>query len=172
VDAPAGVPKHEKDPLSATSWVKRRWRELRRLDGFPSTLSIASAPFRCGVLAAWEDSNVRAAVERLRAAAVRIHRRSETPIAGLTDGPGGQVADWLRRDGGPPIYPDWWEAERLARDTGRPVGDIRTVVMERRGVAAPTDYLAVLVQDLDGLGAFLGGAGRDAVGRTLAEVTV
>jgi CRISPR-associated protein Cmr2 len=47
---PGGLKEHEKAALSAAGWVKRRWRKIHDLGGFPSTASIASAPFRRAVL--------------------------------------------------------------------------------------------------------------------------
>lgn len=186
-EPPGSLKEHERDTLGAANWVKRRWVKLARVDGFPSTPSIASAPFRRAVLRAMDDDDddtVRSAVERLMIATQGIHRRVEVAIAGLTDGPGTAVADWFRRGGGPSVYPDWWQVERLGRDVGRSADDIRDPadagrraanalisVMKKRGVPAPTDHLAVLVQDLDGMGLFLSGIGKDAAGRTIPEVS-
>jgi len=47
---PAGLKEHEKAALSAAGWMKRRWRKIHDLGGFPSTASIASAPFRRAAL--------------------------------------------------------------------------------------------------------------------------
>jgi len=64
--APAGVPAHEsKALLSAAGWVKRRWSYLHGADGFPSTASIASAPYRLALLRQLGDADVAAAVRVL-----------------------------------------------------------------------------------------------------------
>ena len=50
-EAPPRTPAHEqRTPLSAVGWVKHRWRHISGTSGFPSTASIASAPYRRAVL--------------------------------------------------------------------------------------------------------------------------
>ena len=71
---PGGLRAHEEVPLSAAAWVKRRWRQIHHLDGFPSTASIASAPFRSEVLARLDDPEVLAVVRDLADAAREVIR--------------------------------------------------------------------------------------------------
>jgi hypothetical protein len=64
------VPRHDKDAkLSAVGWVKRTWRRVHDDNGFPSTTSIASAPYRQGILASLADETVAAALSALAQAA-------------------------------------------------------------------------------------------------------
>jgi hypothetical protein len=194
VAAPAGLPAHEVATLSAAGWVKRRWRHLQGLDGFPSTASIASAPFRREVLAAMSDPVVASAVTSLRNAARAVGSRRETAIAGLSStvsdsstgkssSTAGDVAGWLARSGGPWVFPQWWLVDRLAAETGRDREALASsvdqgaraakalgTVMAELGAAPLSVYLAVLVQDLDSMGAFLSGEASDAAGRRLPTV--
>jgi len=63
---PPGVaPYEQRTPLSAVGWVKRRWRHISEASGFPSTASIASAPYRRAVLQRLADPEVSAAVRDL-----------------------------------------------------------------------------------------------------------
>ena len=167
---PAGLKEHEKDTLSAANWVKRRWRRMRNLDGFASTASIASAGYRRYVAAHLDDPQVAAAVSELMSAARLVGDDRETPVPGLPalDARPGR---WLVRSAGPWVYADRWQPEPLARETRRDVTELRPAaaqgaaaarrlagLMDRKyGVPAPTTYLAVLVQDLDGMGMFLSG---------------
>lgn len=182
VPAPEGLQAHERATLSAAGWVKRRWRQVRGLDGFPSTASIASAPFRGEVLAAMSDPDVASVVTSLREAARAVGSRREVAVAGLSSS-AGSAAGWLAQSGGPWVYPQWWLSDRLAAETGRDASDLAVFVdkgaraakvlgsvMAERGVAPLSAYLAVLVQDLDSMGAFLSGEAADAAGRRLPAV--
>jgi hypothetical protein len=170
--------------LSPVNWVKRQWRDLRGREGFPSTPSIASRSFRRDVLRRLADDAVARVVSQLRDGARRIDRRVEAAIADL-GGPDSELGEWLRTEAGPWVYPDWWQAERLARDSGKPADEIRDVVENgrasarqllkvmsspERNVLPPTDYLAIVMQDLDNMGAFLAGAGTDRSGRPIPVV--
>jgi len=179
--APKGLRRHQGDTLSAANWVKRRWRQMHGQDGFPSTSSIASARYRDAVLARLGDREVRAAALELMEAAQTVTVSPETPVPGLasTDG---HVGDWLRASAGPWVYPNQWQAEPLAREAGGEPAAIDAVVAkgrsaaralakvmkERFGVPAPASYLAVIVQDLDGMGRFLSGNGTCADGTKIA----
>jgi hypothetical protein len=191
VAAPAGLAPHEVATLSAAGWVKRRWRHLQGLGGFPSTASVASAPFRREVLAALSDPVVASAVRSLRDAARAVGSRRETPVAGLSS-PAGEshtangVARWLAESGGPWVFPQWWLVDRLAAETGRDRVALASfasfvdqgaraakalgAAMAERGAVPLSAYLAVLVQDLDSMGAFLSGEAADATGRRLPAV--
>jgi len=175
--APPG-PEHEKGlKLSAVGWVKHGWRRLHRLDGFPSTMSIASAPYRAAVLGRLSDPDVEGTVARLAAAERQVRstlgiRGHETPVPGLPV-PGRDPFRWLAVDGGPWVYPDRWRSETLAREaTANRAAQqdlaraITTAVGEGREAARHlqkiigqplASYLAVIVQDLDDMGSFLGG---------------
>lgn len=206
--APPGVPDHEKNtPLSAVGWVKRRWRHANRDEGFPSTASIASAPYRQAVLRHLDDPGVSAAVRglmdavhRVTGAAPGLRGRPETPVPGLRPlirGPG--PGRWLGESAGPWVYPDRWQADSLARQAGllgtaraprtareaqEALGRIRPLAETGRkaardlirameglprtpGVPPLASYLAVVVQDLDGMGLFLGGRAGDGEGRKI-----
>jgi CRISPR-associated protein Cmr2 len=166
VDPPAGLPAHEEDTLSAPNWVKRRWRYRRGESDpvrFPSTASIASAPFRRSALLAVADPAVRGLVETLRAASAFSPVREEA-VPGLPPAGDDEVARWLAESAGPWVFPSAWDADRLRRV--HEVADAEAVAARggraaaalRALVGAPlTAYLAVVVQDLDGLGRFLTG---------------
>lgn len=152
---PPGVPGYEKNtPLSAVGWVKRRWRHNTRDEGFPSTASITSAPYRQAVLQRLDHSGVGAAVrdlmdavDRVAGVAPDLRGHPETPVPGLgpligEPGPG----RWLGRSGGPWVYPDRWQAESLARQAGllRAARDPQSVreVLERIGPLAESGRAA------------------------------
>jgi hypothetical protein len=185
-DAPQGLAAHEQATLSAGNWVKRRWdnigagsgttvRETGR--GFPSTSSIASAPFRQAVLSHFDDSGVRAAVGDLMRAARKITKVRETAVSGLKI-PAADPGDWLATSGGPWVYPGQWQAEALAKETDRQAAEIEPAIgpgAEATGrlqkimkdvydVPAPAAYLAVIAQDLDSMGRFLSGQSPNAAG--------
>ena len=199
-EPPPHVPKREQRvPLSAVGWVKRRWRYLpgHEGEGFPSTASIASAPYRRAVIEHLGEAEVRRAVEDLAAAEREVRRAldirgSETQVPGLPP-PDGEAARWLARSGGPWVYPERWRRQALAREVA---ADRDTQANLERGITAATDagyeaakrlgaamdslrrragaevvklpplasYLAVIVQDLDNMGRFLGGGADDAAG--------
>lgn len=193
--APPRTPRHEqKTPLSVAGWVKHHWRRLADTagaTGFPSTASIASAPYRLAVLQRLDDQDVAAAVRDLdeaRSGVQEILERQdqETPVKGLMPaapehGPGSRLA----RSGGPWVYPEQWRAETLAREAGLdPSGDGQEQVIRIRDAVSAgqkaarrlqelmTDarlaaYLAVVVQDLDSMGLFLSGQAGDAAGRKI-----
>jgi hypothetical protein len=175
--APPGLKEHQKDTLSAANWVKRRWRQMQDLDGFPSTSSVASARYRQAVLARLGDRQVRAAVGELTEAAGQVVDTREAAVAGLP-AVEGQPGSWFRSSAGPWVYPGQWQAEPLARETGTEPDSIggavtrgaaaarqlAEIMKDQHGMPGPASYLAVLVQDLDGMGRFLSGQGTSAAG--------
>jgi CRISPR-associated protein len=111
--APPGVPPYERrTPLSAVAWVKHRWRDISEASGFPSTASIASAPYRRAVLRRLGDPEVSAAVRDLDQARQAVEdvlgsSGRETPVPGLEPViPGGGPGLWLARSGGSWVYPE------------------------------------------------------------------
>lgn len=72
---PPGTPRHDREArLSAVGWVKRSWRRVHHDDGFPSTASIASAPYRQAILRSLDDdTDVAAALAALAKAARFMH---------------------------------------------------------------------------------------------------
>ena len=199
-EPPPHVPKHERRvPLSAVGWVKRRWRYLpgHEGEGFPSTASIASAPYRRAVIEHLGEAEVRRAVEDLAAAERQVRRAldmrgSETRVPGLPPGPDGEAARWFARSGGPWVYPERWRPQTLVREAAadrdvqanlergitaaadagyeaaRRLGAAMDSLRRRAGSGVPkpplASYLAVIVQDLDNMGRFLGGDASDAAG--------
>jgi hypothetical protein len=195
--APPGVPPYERrTPLSAVGWVKRRWRHISEASGFPSTASIASAPYRQAVLRRLAGPEVSAAVRDLDQARQAVEEvlgssGRETPVPGLEPViPDGGPGVWFARSGGPWVYPEQWRLETLAREAdadpacggpeqaarfGRAVRDgyqaarrLREL-MARSGRQVPplASYLAVVVQDLDGMGLFLSGLAEAASGQKI-----
>jgi CRISPR-associated protein Cmr2 len=178
-DLPDGLREHEKDTLSAANWVKRRWRRIQDKDGFASTSSIASAGYRRDVASHLDDPGVAAAVSELMNAAREVRDERETLVPGLPD-LRAEPGRWLVRSAGPWVYEDRWQAEPLARETRKELDALRPAVvrgaaaakhlakiMAGHGVASPASYLAVMVQDIDGMGLFLSGTGTNAVGARL-----
>jgi CRISPR-associated protein Cmr2 len=189
---PPRTPKHDKDAkLSAVAWVKRSWRRVRDEPGFPSTASIASAPYRQAVLRVLGDGNaagedvVRAvvALEEAAAEAGLTDAPREASVPGLDEVmPPRGAGRWLGSSGGPWVYPERWERESLARESE--VTDAgRLTELARAGARAARDllkamekrahlatYLAVVVQDVDSMGRFLSGDAAASDGTTI-EVT-
>lgn len=164
-------------PLSVLSWVKR-------LHGgrFPSTPSIASAPFRHEVLQAAHRKSIRSAIESLWKIVKQLKAPEERAIDGLrvtTSVP--EPIRWFAQSSGPWIYPDRWQASSIAHDLGRPEDEIRPLAERGRqaaknlidiatkeyGIAAPSSYMAVLAQDIDSMGLYLSGKARNAAGNLL-----
>lgn len=188
---PAGLRRHERDTLSAANWVKRRWSTVVNDDHvarFPSTPSIASAPYRGRLLERLGDDAVREAGARLRAAATSIGRFREVPVRGLPDPAGADpdLGDWVRRSAGPWVYPDAWQPEVVLRELRARQPDATVLDLCRRGAKAardlaallrepheregPTSYLALVLQDIDRLGKFLSGTTRAEDGTTRLAV--
>jgi CRISPR-associated protein Cmr2 len=178
---PDGLAEHERDTLSAANWVKRLWRsrlsQTGKRPGFPSTSSIASAPFRQQVLRHLDAPQVRSAVAALRRVVEPLDPVREAPIAGLPAS--GEPASWFGAAAGRWVYQDTWQLDVLKREYPASANDgslpdivhaghaaarnLLRVMKDAYEVEPPTPYLALLAQDLDGMGRFLGGeevAGR------------
>jgi len=163
---PGSLPHERNEALSAVGWVKRRAGSLR----FPSTVSIASSMYRRRLLQrAGADPDIatelRRPVQRLATALSQLtvhHDRStlrSVPVpAGLeplTD----RLGAW--------VTPERWEVAGLAREygitpdeqivhDGRTAASALAAVARKAGIAAPSPYLAIVVQDRDHLGRALG----------------
>jgi len=180
-EPPRHTPKHDRDArLSTVAWVKRGRRRVQRGEGFPSTASIASAPYREAVLRALapgdgRDEDVARAVaelERVAAEAGLAGRPDEAPVQALVEliPASGHPGRWLGLSGGPWTYPERWDRRSLARESevtdserlkdlaaaGERAARTLRQVMKDRGVRLAS-YLAVVVQDVDSMGSFLGG---------------
>lgn len=192
--APPRTPAHEKDlKLSAVGWVKHRWHRMNKQDGFPSTASIASAPYRQAVLRQLGNDNVRDAVRRLRDAVGLIPGTApETAVPGLVTP--GEHDRWFATSAGPWVYPDSWQLESLAREAalfrpgrdaevpgqvreklgpaveaGRQAArDLREAMARLHATPPLAKYLAVVVQDLDSMGLFLSGKAPSAAGQAIS----
>lgn len=183
---PPGTPKHERDDkLSTVGWVKRRWSRSTGAERFPSTSSIASAPYRKAVLAHLGDEKVAAAVSALKGAVEMIDRSRETPVAGLD-----QQDKWIVHSGGPWVYPGRWRVQSLKREAdnadpsvvasaaaaGAKASRALQEAMEKHK-SALTSYLAVVVQDVDDMGKYLtrtaagGFRGHQEISRTLLDLS-
>jgi CRISPR-associated protein Cmr2 len=175
-NVPPGLRPYEQATLSAAGWVKRQWRRIRDQEGFPSTASIASAPFRRAVAERLGNDQVQAAVSDLRRAAERLSAAApgtggrETPVPGLPE-----QGSWLVTSAGPWVYPERWQADSLAREAKASLDAVRQAAgdgyaaasrlrdcMKELDVPAVADYLAVIVQDVDSMGRFLRGDGPNA----------
>jgi len=167
VAAPRGALPHERnEALSAAGWAKRRAGSER----FPSTVSIASSVFRSRLLQrAGADPDVAAelrgpvrelstALNQLPVHSDRSTLRSVPTPAGL-EPLAGRLGAW--------VTPERWEVAGLAREyditpdehlvrDGRRAAGALAAVARKAGIAAPSAYFAVVVQDLDHLGRALG----------------
>ncbi len=146
--------------------------------GFASTSAVASGPFRLRVLEKLDgDPKVRGAVMALRRAVAELDVPWETPLPALRarsragGGDAGAVR-WFASSAGRWVYKESWQAESLARefpgiDATVLEGAIRAGrealksllgrMLTQYAVGPPGSYLAVLAQDLDSMGRFLGG---------------
>lgn len=166
--APSWARPHERNELlSAAGWVRRKM--MRSEVGFPSTATISARTF----LGALNGSNIFD--DALRELAGQVSQLGRTVPAEPTDA----LGEW--------IYPDRWRAiggdqhyrsllgshvETVARD-GRAAAARLLAAAERAGVARPTPYYAVVMQDVDRLGRALGAltvAHQRMVSKQLAEV--
>ncbi|MFW6638521.1 type III-B CRISPR-associated protein Cas10/Cmr2 [Nocardiopsis algeriensis] len=185
--APRGTPRHERrSELSAAVWLKRRWHTLSpsrkdgtdtRSKGFPSTVSIASAPFRAEVLRRWDAPGVRDLVVELRSTAREVmgeerSRMLESAVPALDRQVGGdELRQWFVHGAGWWVVPGTWNAETLTHEyrvtehQGEPAApvDPRTAARGKHAAEALAEavghranpYYAVLTADLDGLGEHL-----------------
>jgi hypothetical protein len=174
---PPGLREYEEETLATANWVKRQWRRMREQDGFASTSSIASAVYRREVADRIDDPMVRAAVSRLMSAARTVSGQRETPVPGLS-ALNADPGRWLVRSAGPWVYEDRWQLDPIVREVkgdraalrstvasgAAAAGELARLMAEKFQVPGPATYLAVLVQDLDGMGMFLSGVGASANG--------
>jgi hypothetical protein len=194
--APPRIPAHEQRTLlSAVGWVKRRWHQMNGTGGFPSTASIASAPYRLAVMRRLGDQDVAEAVRGLDEARQAVEEvlgdtGRETPVKGIAlSAPGGGPGAWLARSSGPWVYPEQWRPETLVREAQQDrsrdesakkaliqtaVGDglrasrrLRDLMSQGQPPTELASYLAVVVQDLDSMGLFLSGKASDVTGRKI-----
>ncbi|MFF7358481.1 hypothetical protein ACFZA1_38520 [Streptomyces filipinensis] len=149
----------------------------RKAAGFPSTSAVASGPFRRRVLERLHgDREVRDAVVALEGAVAKLSVPRETPLPALrawnVASGGDAAARWFTSSAGRWVYEESWQAERLAREfpgvdatvlegAARAGHEalkrlLRRMLIEH-AVSPPGAYLAVLAQDLDSMGRFLGG---------------
>jgi CRISPR-associated protein len=172
------------EQLSVAGHAKRAFSRKAR-QGFPSTWSIASAPYRAAIIeAAARDEGLRAAVENLRnylndflgaveqQDSAKLGRRSGQP-PGMPSSDD-RVLTWLREAEGAWCAPSTWDAATLRYRydlEGIPDEDYCGAVRDEasklagvaahRGLAPLTSYLAVVVQDADRMGVRLGRFPRD-----------
>jgi hypothetical protein len=193
---PGRLPPRQAERLSAANWVKRRWgqpaglvaedtaQRIRSEDlRFPSASSIASAPFRLRVLRRLDDPLVRDQAAALRGAAPQPSGEGEPAIAGLARlRPGDELAEWLAAEAGTWMYPEARQPGDLRKGlaAGGSANDAvdadavrdalhRLLQTMNSGIAAPPpSYLAVVAQNLDGMGAFLSGLGSDGQEREVS----
>ncbi|REH47348.1 CRISPR-associated protein Cmr2 [Kutzneria buriramensis] len=174
--APDTARRHERgERLSAACWVKRTYLRDRGGQATRSTLSIASTPYRVELLKAAPDDLAAEVAALLDAAATVVGRSpslpAERPV--VTGVPAG--VEPLATSLGAWVYPDVWNQASLhreyrtnvAEDTvrqGRAAALAIGGIAERLGIRRPTPYYAVLLQDLDRLGAAMGALGRDQQG--------
>lgn len=188
VQPPKRARRHDDDTLGVAGWVKRCHRDLEHLPGYPSTASHASAPFRRAVLDRWDAAEVREAVAGLRRVAEEVmawRGMKEQPLSGLSTPPGDDTATWFAGQGGPWVYPESWEPAVLGRDLpgasvedvkgwsarGRAAAGLVNRVMAGLGQAPATPYLAVVAQDLDGMGRLLCGQDPRVLGAGKVQAT-
>ncbi|MGQ0776560.1 MAG: Cas10/Cmr2 second palm domain-containing protein [Pseudonocardiales bacterium] len=184
VKAPLRALPHERDEaLSGAGWVKRHAAGRR----FPSTVSIASAAFRRRLLErAGADPDVAAALRGPVSTLSKVlgQLNLHTDSSKLRDVPTPAGLEPLTDRLGSWVTPERWDEEGIAREYGttpdeRTVSEARTAagvlvaVARKAGIAAPSPYFAIIVQDLDRLGPALGGfdlAGQCAVSQQLSEL--
>lgn|GEM_PF-1191285 len=186
--APAGAWNvRENEFLSVAGHARRKFsRDARQ--GFPSTWSIASAPYRAGLIErAAGDPSLRGAVSELRDNVDEFLRscgkRDGDKLRRTSGSPPGMprsddpVLSWLSRMEGAWCAPSSWDPAALHRRYELdevPDEDYCEVIRENAqalqgaaassGVARLTPYLAVIMQDGDRMGRHLAGfpPGRDA----------
>lgn len=178
IESRADSSRRDGELLSTVAWVKRR---LGRRTVFPSTWSIASAPYRAALLEA-EDARVAGQAEQLQTALNLLEEEAGLTLPqrggdlpGMPSGRAGEL-QWLRRTEGAWCAVQTWDIEYLRREYGVPVTaqnsdgidyactEGRKAAYELQELAAElglpkfSPYLAVLVQDADRLGEKLGKA--------------
>lgn len=167
------------ETLSEVGHVKR-WYGRAHGAGFPSTWSIASAPYRDAIVRLGEDDgDLWSAVADLNGAVEALHKSvDETAWATMRRGsgalPGMAATDdealaWLRDLAGAWSDPQTWAPDELRRDydlgtvpsaqlctDGRRAALALADAAHRAGIPPLSSYLAVLAQDADRMGERLG----------------
>ncbi|MFF4845286.1 Cas10/Cmr2 second palm domain-containing protein [Streptomyces collinus] len=149
----------------------------KKAAGFPSTSAVVSGPFRRRALERLHGHReVRNAVVALEGSVAKLRVPRETPLPALRArnmvGGGDAAARWFASSAGRWVYEESWKAETLARefpgvDATVLDGAVRAGhealkrllrrMLTEYTVGPPGAYLAVLAQDLDSMGRFLGG---------------
>lgn len=172
VDPPPQTPRHQAtERLSAVGWVKRRAPQRPDRPRVPSMLSIATAPFRAEVLARLGEAEIARSLMALHRAAGVLTSR-EAPVPGLRPVPGTPAglmagARWLAEVAGGWVHPDRWTDQAVAEyvQETTPGSDLPVDVRGARQAArdlsralgrVPGTHVAVVSQDIDSLGRFLG----------------
>ncbi|MGH3407619.1 MAG: type III-B CRISPR-associated protein Cas10/Cmr2 [Streptosporangiaceae bacterium] len=167
------------EALSAVGHAKR-WYGRAHGAGFPSTWSIATAPYRDAIIRRGEDDgDLWSAVADLNQAVEALHESiGETAAATMRRGsgalPGMRATDddalgWLRELEGLWSVPDTWAPDGLRRDydlsaepparlceDGRRAALALARAAHEAGIPPLSPYLAVLAQDADRMGERLG----------------
>ncbi|MEU7889806.1 type III-B CRISPR-associated protein Cas10/Cmr2 [Microbispora bryophytorum] len=144
--------------LSAVGRIKRGVRS-----GFPSTWSIALAPYRADVVElADTDQAVRSALDNIRES---ISRLADDALPRLRKGLKSDLATWFRGLEGSWCVPETWDPRVIRREhdlrqqpdrdvceSGRQSAHDLKVAARAAGARQFTPYLAVLAQDADRLG--------------------
>ena len=184
-DSPPKARRHHRgERLSRANWVKRQRGLAADGSRFPSTYAIASATFRTRVSEHWADDAVVWAVRELREAVSRLPDQRGTPVRGLARPGDDPLRAWWAESAGDWVYPERWRVETLREESDRALKEeelpglaeqggraARTLIDRMKqvhGVPEPATYLAVIAQDLDGMGEFLStvlGEGPEAVHR-------
>lgn len=177
---PRGGNTRRGEALSAVGHVKR-WYGRERGGGFPSTWSIASAPYRDAIIRRGEANEVLwDAVTDLNGAVSALSAGGDPAIrAALRQGSGrlpglaatdDEAMGWLREIEGAWCSPETWEPGGLRRDydlagdpdeelcgKGRDAARALARAARKAGIAPLTPYLAVVAQDADRMGERLAG---------------
>ncbi len=153
------------ESLSVPALVKRRLGS--RAGGFPSTLSVASAPFRAAVIDGADPDGLK--IVQLLQTAVGTLCKSAGVSQGRSDLPGlaaeANPLAWLAGIEGAWLYPETWAPASLRRD--HLLQDAPDAILcqsglravhqlyewaTSKGINAPTPYLALVMQDADRMG--------------------
>jgi CRISPR-associated protein len=163
------------EALSAVGYVKR-WHGRRRGSGFPSTMSVATAPFREAIIrhgeehaALWDAvASINIAFEALceshEGAAREALRRGSGILPGMSSS-SDEALTWLRETEGAWCAAETWDPDGLRRDYDLAAAPDRKLCADGRtaagrlahaagnaGISPMTPYLAVLAQDADHMG--------------------
>jgi CRISPR-associated protein Cmr2 len=173
------------EALSVVGYAKR-WYGRAHGAGFPSTWSIATAPYRDAIICQGEDDgDLWSAVADLNQAVETLHESvDETTAATMRRGsgmlPGMTATDdealgWLRDLEGSWSVPETWAPDGLRREydlsaepptrlceDGRRAALALARAAHKAGIPPPSPYLAVLAQDADRMGERLGAFPADA----------